>query len=57
VIRAGFALGLATPKVGETLLALLDRPINPSMVSQVAKTLDAAVPPSIAGRWPTATRR
>jgi transposase-like protein len=40
VILAGFVLGLSTRKVGETLLALLGRP---STVSQVAKTLDAAV--------------
>jgi transposase-like protein len=39
VILAGFVLGLSTRKVGETLLALLGR----TVVSQVAKTLDAAV--------------
>jgi putative transposase len=43
VILAGFVLGLSTRKVGETLLALLGRPISAATVSQVAKTLDAAV--------------
>ena len=43
MILAGFVLGLSTRKVGETLLALLGRPVSPSTVSQVAKTLDAAV--------------
>ncbi|MGZ3397416.1 MAG: IS256 family transposase [Isosphaeraceae bacterium] len=43
VILAGFVLGLSTRKVGETLLALLGRAVSPSTVSQVAKTLDAAV--------------
>ncbi len=43
VILAGFVLGLSTRKVGETLLALLGRTVSPSTVSQVAKTLDAAV--------------
>jgi putative transposase len=43
VILAGFVLGLSTRKVGETLLALLGRPVSASTVSQVAKTLDAAV--------------
>ncbi len=43
VILAGFVLGLSTRKVGETLLALLGRKVSPSVVSQVAKTLDAAV--------------
>jgi putative transposase len=43
VILAGFVLGLSTRKVGETLLALLGRPVSHSTVSQVAKTLDAAV--------------
>ena len=43
VILAGFVLGLSTRKVGETLLALLGRSVSPSTVSQVAKTLDAAV--------------
>ncbi len=43
VILAGFVLGLSTRKVGETLLALLGRKVSPNTVSQVAKTLDAAV--------------
>jgi transposase-like protein len=43
VILAGFVLGLSTRKVGETLLALLGRPISATTVSQVAKTLDGAV--------------
>src|SRR5580692_3406657 len=43
VILAGFVLGLSTRKVGETLLALLGRSVSPSTVSQVAKSLDAAV--------------
>jgi putative transposase len=43
VILAGFVLGLSTRKVGETLLALLGRRVSPGTVSQVAKTLDAAV--------------
>jgi putative transposase len=43
VILAGFVLGLSTRKVGETLLVLLGRSVSPSTVSQVAKTLDAAV--------------
>ncbi len=43
VILAGFVLGLSTRKVGETLLALLGRPVSASTVSQVAKTLDTAV--------------
>ena len=43
VILAGFVLGLSTRKVGETLLALLGREVSASTVSQVAKTLDAAV--------------
>ena len=43
VILAGFVLGLSTRKVGETLLSLLGRPIAPTTVSRVAKTLDAAV--------------
>ena len=43
VILAGFVLGLSTRKVGETLLALLGRSVSASTVSQVAKTLDAAV--------------
>lgn len=43
VILAGFVLGLSTRKVGETLLALLGRTVSAATVSQVAKTLDAAV--------------
>ena len=43
VILAGFVLGLSTRKVGETLLVLLGRSVSASTVSQVAKTLDAAV--------------
>ena len=43
VILAGFVLGLSTRKVGEALLALLGRAVSASTVSQVAKTLDAAV--------------
>jgi transposase-like protein len=43
VILAGFALGLSTRKVGETLLALLGQKVSASTVSRVAKTLDAAV--------------
>jgi transposase-like protein len=43
VILAGFVLGLSTRKVGETLLALLGRAVSAATVSQVAKTLDAAV--------------
>ncbi len=36
-------LGLSTRKVGETWLALLGRSLSPSTVSQVGKTLDAAM--------------
>jgi transposase-like protein len=43
VILTGFVLGLSTRKVGETLLALLGRAVSATTVSQVAKTLDAAV--------------
>ena len=43
VILAGFVLGLSTRKVGETLLALLGRPVSAGTVSQVAKTLDGTV--------------
>lgn len=42
-ILAGFVLGLSTRKVGETLLCLLGRPVSPSTVSRVAKTLDTTV--------------
>jgi transposase-like protein len=37
VILAGFVLGLSTRKVGETLLALLGRPVSASTVSQVVR--------------------
>ena len=40
-ILAGFVL--STRKVGEALLSLLGRPVAPTTVSRVAKTLDAAV--------------
>lgn len=43
VILAGFVLGLSTRKVGETLLALLGRPVSAATVSRVGKTLDSAV--------------
>jgi transposase-like protein len=43
VILSAFVLGLSTRKVGETLLAILGRPVSPGTVSRVAKTLDAAV--------------
>ena len=43
MILAGFVLGLSTRKVGEILLSLLGRPVAPTTVSRVAKTLDAAV--------------
>jgi putative transposase len=43
VILAGFVLGLSTRKVGEALLGLLGRSVSAATVSQVAKTLDAAV--------------
>jgi transposase-like protein len=43
VILAGFVLGLSTRKVGETLLAILGRPVSAQTVSRVAKTLDTAV--------------
>lgn len=43
LIAAGFVLGLSTRKVGEVLLALLGRPVSPTTVSNVAKTLDGAV--------------
>ena len=42
-ILTGFVLGLSTRKVGEALLSLLGRPVAPTTVSRVAKTLDAAV--------------
>src|SRR5437764_3927079 len=43
VILSAFVLGLSTRKVGETLLSILGRPVSPTTVSQVAKTLDTAV--------------
>ncbi|MGH7226702.1 MAG: IS256 family transposase [Gemmataceae bacterium] len=43
VILAGFVRGLSTRKIGETLLALLGRPVSAATVSQIGKTLDAAV--------------
>lgn len=43
VILSAFVLGLSTRKVGETLLSILGRPVSPTTVSHVAKTLDAAV--------------
>jgi transposase-like protein len=43
VILACFVLGLSTRKVAKTLLPILGEPVSPSTVSQVAKTLDAAV--------------
>ena len=43
IILAGFVLGLSTRKVGEALLGLLGRAVSAATVSQVAKTLDAAV--------------
>ena len=43
VILSAFVLGVSTRKVGETLLSILGRPVSPTTVSQVAKTLDSAV--------------
>jgi transposase-like protein len=43
VILSGFVLGLATRKVGTTLLAILGQKISATTVSRVAKTLDSAV--------------
>jgi len=43
VILSAFVLGLSTRKVGETLLAILGRPVSATTVSRVAKTLDTAV--------------
>jgi len=43
LILAAFLLGLSTRKVGKALLTILGEEISPSTVSQVAKTLDAAV--------------
>lgn len=43
LILSCFVLGLSTRKVGESLLAILGERVSASTVSQVAKTLDAAV--------------
>jgi transposase-like protein len=43
MILACFVLGLSTRKVAEALLPVLGRPVSPGVVSEVAKTLDAAV--------------
>jgi len=43
VILACFVLGLSTRKVAKALLPILGEPVSASTVSQVAKTLDAAV--------------
>jgi putative transposase len=43
MILASFVLGLSTRKVGEALLPILGERVSPATVSQVAKTLDAAV--------------
>jgi len=43
MILACFVLGLSTRKVASALLPVLGRPISAATVSQVAKTLDAAV--------------
>ena len=43
MILAGFVRGLSTRKLGEVLLAPLGRPVSPTTVSRVARTLDAAV--------------
>ena len=58
LIAAGFVLGLSTRKIGEVLVALLGRPVSPSTVSRVAKTLDDAVlafhsRPLVAGTVPS----
>ena len=42
-ILAGFVMGRSTRKVGEVRAASLGRPVSAPTVSQVAKTLDAAV--------------
>ena len=42
-ILAGFVLGLSIRKLGEVLLGLRGRPVSPTRVSRVAKTLDGAV--------------
>lgn len=43
MILACFVLGLSTRKVGAALLPILGRPVSPSAVSAVAKSLDAVV--------------
>lgn len=43
MIMACFVLGLSTRKVSQALLPALGEPVSASVVSQVAKTLDAAV--------------
>jgi transposase-like protein len=43
MILACFVLGLSTRKVATALLPILGRPVSASTVSQVAKSLDAAV--------------
>jgi len=43
MILACFVLGLSTRKVGEALLPILGCPVPALAVSQVAKSLDAAV--------------
>jgi transposase-like protein len=44
VILSAFVLGLSTRKVGETLLAILGRPVSATTVSRVAKSLDTRDP-------------
>jgi transposase-like protein len=43
VILAGFVLGLSTRKVSKALIGILGEKISPTLVSRVAKSLDAAV--------------
>lgn len=43
MILACFVLGLSTRKVAKALMPVLGRPVSAATVSQVAKTLDAAV--------------
>jgi len=43
LILGCFLLGLSTRKVGKVLLRLLGEAVSPSTVSEIAKTLDAAV--------------
>ena len=49
MILTCFVLGLSTRKVAIALLPILGRRISAGTVSQVTKTLDAAVAPSTAG--------